>query len=73
MKTVSMKKNGVHHDVATGKYFETVISDFLIFNLGPRDFLLQISLESKVLKISQIIKIWETNELSMGSDKVFFV
>ena len=72
MKTAS-KKNGVHHDGATGKYFETVISDFLILKLCHRDFSRQSSLESKMLKILQIIKIWDSNELSWGCDKVIFV
>ena len=73
MKTASKKKNGVHHDGATGKYFETVISDFLILKLCHRDFSRQSSLESKMLKILQIIKIWDSNELSWGCDKVIFV
>ena len=50
MKTAS-KKNGVHHDGANGKYFETVISDFLILKLCHRDFLGQSSLESKMLEL----------------------
>ena len=32
------RKNGVHHDKANGKSFETVISDFLFLKLCHRDF-----------------------------------
>ena len=32
------RKNGVHHDEASGKSFETVISDFIFLKLCHRDF-----------------------------------
>ena len=32
------RKNGVHHDEASGKSFKTVISDFLFLKLCHRDF-----------------------------------
>ena len=38
------RKNGVHHDKANGKSFETIISDFWILKLNHRDFSPQSSL-----------------------------
>ena len=35
---ISPRKNGVHHDEANGKSFETVISNFLFLKLYHRDF-----------------------------------
>ena len=32
------RKNGVHHDEASGKSFQTVISDFIFLKLCHRDF-----------------------------------
>ena len=32
------RKNGVHHDEASGKFFKTVISDFLFLKFCHRDF-----------------------------------
>ena len=46
------RKNGVHHDKANGKSFETVISDFWILKLCHRD----ISPQSSLLLASRLDK-----------------
>ena len=46
------RKNGVHHDKANGKSFETVISDFWILKLRHRD----ISPQSSLLLASRLDK-----------------